>query len=253
MNRPRHLSRLAWLTLVTVVTFQPGSAMAGEVPELSDAEFVKLAEVAMLPGLRPPGPVTAITGDQETDAEIRALAEARGYLRRPTPAGPLVSVGGSQLQPAAALAFQWLQDDAAEAGYSIRLVSGFRSEATQAHTFLSGAGGSSMVAYEARLAWSAPPGYSKHHTGYVVDLALPGQSHNDFGRSEAYRWLVADNYAVLKSFGFVPSYPPGGPPQGPNPEPWELAFVGGWTFRCWRQLLFGDVVSRLGGPPRCPE
>jgi D-alanyl-D-alanine carboxypeptidase len=103
------------------------------------------------------------------------------------------------------------------------------------------------------LAWSAPPGYSKHHTGYVIDLALPGQDHNAFGRSAAYQWLIADNYLVLKSFGFVPSYPEEGPPQGPNPEAWEYAFVGGAAFRCWERILIGDVVTHLGGPPSCPD
>ena len=242
----------AWAMLaLAAVTSTP--AAAAEVPVLTDAQLVELAERAAGANLRPPGEAIPITGDEEIDDAIRAMAEARGYRRRPTPAGPLQLVDGQYLQPAAALAWEWLKRGAAEAGFSLQLVSGYRSEAGQVRTFVSGAGGSSLAAFEARLAWSAPPGYSKHHTGYVIDLALPGQSHNDFGGTAAHRWLVADNYAVAKSFGFVPSYPPDGPPQGPNPESWEFTYVGGWAFRCWRQLLIGSISIKLGGPPSCPE
>jgi len=242
-------------TAAVLVLAQATSAGAETppVPVLSDEEFVLLAERAGHSNLGRLGPVAPITGDEEIDNQIRDLAEARGYQRRPSPSGPLVDVDGQQLQPAAALAWEALKHAANEAGHSLRLVSGYRSVSMQVGTFLSGAGGIALADYEARLAWSAPPGYSKHHTGYVIDLALPGQSHNDFGRSAAYQWLVADNYRVLKNFGFVPSYPPGGPAQGPNPETWEYTFVGGWTFRCWRQLLFSDLAPDLGQTPDCPD
>lgn len=228
-------------------------AAEGRLPDYTDQEFVRLANLANLANLSPPGPPIAITGDDTTDAQIRTMAEARGYVLRPIPLEPLVEVDGELLQPPAAVAWKALQTEAANFGYSIRLVSGYRSVAAQAGIFVAGAGGRSMTAFEARLAWSAPPGYSKHHTGYVIDLALPGESHNSFGRSEAYLWLAADNYEVLKGFGFVPSYPPGGPPQGPNPEAWEYSYVGISVIRCGRQMMLGFLAPSRGAPPPCPN
>jgi D-alanyl-D-alanine carboxypeptidase len=239
--------------LLLLLSAPPAWAGLEDLPSFTDEELVRLVEAAGTANVLPPGDPIAITGDPDFDEELRARAEARGYTRRPIPAGPLVEVDGQLLQPPVVEAWRGLKEAAADAGYRIRIVSGYRSEAAQVSTFLSGVDGSSLEAYEERMAWSAPPGYSKHHTGYVIDLALPGQSHNDFSRSGAYRWLVADNYLVLKSFGFLPSYPPNGPPQGPNPEAWEYAYVGGWVFRCYRELLWGPQAIGLAGPPDCPD
>lgn len=238
-----------------VVVFLPTAAMAAEsrLPDYTDDEFVRLTELAELANLAPPGDPIAITGDGGIDEQIRLLAEARGYVLRPVPIDPLVEVDGELLQAPAAVAWEVLQAEAASAGFSIRLVSGYRSVSSQAGVFVAGAGGSTMRAFEARLAWSAPPGYSKHHTGYVIDLALPGESHNSFGQSETHSWLVADNYEVLKGLGFVPSYPPGGPPQGPNPESWEYSFVGIAVIRCGHQMMLGPLAPSRGDPPACPD
>ncbi len=45
-------------------------------------------------------------------------------------------------------------------------------------------------------------------------------------------WLRADDFAVAKRHGFVPSYPRGSAPQGPQPEPWEFVHVGVGAIRC---------------------
>lgn len=240
---------------ILFLVFLPVDALAaeGRLPDYTDDEFVRLTDLAPLANLSPPGALVPITGDEELDAQIRAVAEARGYVQRPVPIQPLVEVDGELLQLPVAIAWEALQFGAANHGYSIRLVSGYRSVSAQAGVFVSGAGGSTMRAFEARLAWSAPPGYSKHHTGYVIDLALPGESHNSFGNSEAFRWLVADNYEVLKGFGFVPSYPPGGPPQGPNAEAWEYSYVGISVIRCGHQLMLGFLAFSRGPPPPCPS
>jgi len=250
----RHMRRYTAVAVV-LLTLTPSPVLGAEsrLPDYTDAEFVRLAELAELINLSSPGPPPEITGNEEVDAQIRVLAEARGYVMRPVPEGPLVEVDSELLQEPAALAWRALKQKADTAGYSIRLVSGYRSVASQAGVFVGGAGGSTMRAYEARLAWSAPPGYSKHHTGYVIDLALPGESHNRFRQSEAYRWLVADNYEVLKGFGFVPSYPPDGPPQGPNPETWEYSYVGISVIRCGHQMMLGLLAPSRGGPPACPS
>ena len=242
----------ACAVILLVLVSSPALGTESRLPDYTDAEFVHLAELAELENLVPPGAPSAITGNEEIDFQIRVMAEARGYVLRQVPAGPLVEVDGELLQTHAAVAWRALKQEILNAGYSIRLVSGYRSVDSQASVFVAGAGGSTLQAYESRLAWSAPPGYSKHHTGYVIDLALPEESHNSFGRSEVYGWLVADNYMVLKGFGFVPSYPPGGPPQGPNPEAWEYTYVGIYVVRCGHEMMLGELAHSRSAPPACP-
>ncbi len=73
------------------------------------------------------------------------------------------------------------------------------------------------------LEFTAPPGYSRHHSGYTIDLF---GSTPIFANSPGYTWISANNYANAKKFGFVPSYPEGVKNQGPEPEPWEYIWVG---------------------------
>src|SRR5690606_25521512 len=51
------------------------------------------------------------------------------------------------------------------------------------------------------------------------------------------------NYANAKRFGFIPSYPPDGGKQGPEPEPWEFVWVGVEVIRC------GADLSGCAPPP----
>ena len=70
---------------------------------------------------------------------------------------------------------------------------------------------------------TAPPGYSRHHSGYTIDIS---GSTPIFANSPGFDWISKDNYANSREFGFIPSYPPNTPNQGPNPEEWEYIWVG---------------------------
>jgi LAS superfamily LD-carboxypeptidase LdcB len=195
-----------------------------------------------------PGPAPTITGQAEADERIARLALARGYrLRAEADPARLADAGGGRRLEAAALeAFRRLEAEAAAQGRSLQLVSGFRTVARQRTIFLEAlagqgreragraftageiAAGAADEALDATLAASAPPGFSRHHTGFALDLNDPstGRPFTEFGESAAYRWLAADNYLIAKRFGFIPSYPPGAGAQGPDPEPWEFVWVG---------------------------
>lgn len=82
-----------------------------------------------------------------------------------------------------------------------------------------------------RTKWSAPPGYSKHHTGYVLDIAQAG--YREFEGTPGHRWVSENGWANLLAHGWVPSYPDGATLQGPSPEPWEIAWVGHDEIACW--------------------
>lgn len=80
---------------------------------------------------------------------------------------------------------------------------------------------------KAILEKTAPPGYSKHHSGFTLDLAC-GENYivYDFEFTQCHEWLSKNNFENAKRFGFLPSYPNGVIDQGPNPEPWEYVWVG---------------------------
>jgi LAS superfamily LD-carboxypeptidase LdcB len=69
------------------------------------------------------------------------------------------------------------------------------------------------------------PGYSRHHTGYTIDLWCEDGS-STFLSSSCYKWISDNNYLKAKQSGWIPSYPAGTDDQGPEPEPWEYVWVG---------------------------
>jgi D-alanyl-D-alanine carboxypeptidase len=78
------------------------------------------------------------------------------------------------------------------------------------------------------LRFSSIPGFSKHHSGYTIDIAdtSQGQAFTEFRHTPGFEWISARNYLNAKRFGFIPSYPDGADGQGPDPEPWEYVWVG---------------------------
>ncbi len=216
----------------------PSPAHAGIVDDAVAAtahtpdELVASFDNAELPGLPGEGPAPGITGNADLDARIRAIAEARGYQRHAQPDRDLVVVDGFRVQPDAAAAWEALQGAALDAGHSIRITSAYRSPATQAGLFRSRLTSTTDADIDHVLATVAAPGYSRHHTGYTIDIRTPTHFLHDFANSEAYAWLAADNWAAAKSFGWLPSYPTGASVAGPDPEPWEFVWVGSINIIC---------------------
>jgi len=123
------------------------------------------------------------------------------------------------LMPAAADAWRAMRAAARADGIEIRIVSAFRSVDRQAEIVRRKlARGLSL---EEIFEVSAPPGYSEHHTGRAVDVAMDGaaQLEPGFGQTPAFRWL--SEYA--NSFSFFLSFPVGNP-HGFVYEPWHWCF-----------------------------
>ena len=195
-------------------------------------ELVASFDDAELAGLAPEGPGPAITGNADLDARIRAIAEARGYKRHAEPDRPLVVADGLRLQPEAAAAWEAFQGAALDAGHSIRITSAYRSPAFQATFFRSRLTSTTDAAIDHVLRTVAAPGYSRHHTGYTIDIRTPTHFLHNFANSEAYAWMAADSWAIAKSYGWLPSYPDGASQAGPDPEPWEFVWVGAINIVC---------------------
>jgi zinc D-Ala-D-Ala carboxypeptidase len=132
--------------------------------------------------------------------------------------------GDILMRKAAATAFLDLVGAAAAEGVSIVPLSGFRTIAEQRQLYFDVKAERGQTAQE-RAAWSAPPGYSEHHTGYTIDIGdanVPALNLNpDFESSAASRWMVKN----AAKFSFELSFTKGNK-QGVSYEPWHWRYVG---------------------------
>jgi D-alanyl-D-alanine carboxypeptidase len=125
-----------------------------------------------------------------------------------------------RLAPAAAEAWIRMLEAASEEGITLLAISGFRSVARQTEIIQGRlAKGETM---DAILRTVAAPGYSEHHTGRAVDIAVPGEPPltEAFAQTEAFAWLQANAH----DFGFSLSFPKGNT-HGIAFEPWHWCFV----------------------------
>lgn len=186
----------------------------------------------------------AITGNAKADAIIRNLAEDRGFILTSTPVSPISKTGepllkdtdDDLLQPYALKAWQELEKEAQKDNMPLQLISAYRSLARQRDLFMERLLGTGVTVEQIAqglgreqiqevLFLAAIPGYSRHHTGYTIDLHCD-DGLGAFEGSSCDKWLTADNYKKAKQHGWIPSYPPGAKEQGPEPEAWEYVWVG---------------------------
>jgi zinc D-Ala-D-Ala carboxypeptidase len=126
-----------------------------------------------------------------------------------------------QLTPEASAAWSSLRESALSAGVTLRIESAYRSVMYQAELVQQKLDRGMSI--DEALTINAPPGYSEHHTGRVVDISTPGAPtlETEFEETDAFRWLEAN----AASFGFVMTLPRGNR-YGYRYEPWHWCFVG---------------------------
>lgn len=118
-------------------------------------------------------------------------------------------------------AFDEMQADAKKEGINIDIISSFRSKKRQVHVFAKKFKDKTSPTPEemkSRLRFSAPSGYSEHHTGYAIDINSLDQS---FGDTEAGKWLA--EHAI--EYGFEMSFPKNNH-QNLGYEPWHFRYIG---------------------------
>lgn len=206
-------------------------------------ELVKLYSTLVYPNTQPLSEKPTITGNEAADIKIRYLAENMGYRLSVIPSSRIVELNepglmpGNLIQPLALVAWQDLKAAAQKENISLQIVAAHRSIEFQRVLFLrslSDAGinvngiadGYSDLAVTHVLARVAPPGYSRHHNGYTIDLACSGVDVENFKTTKCYAWLSKNNFENAKKFGWVPSYPDGVNEQRLKPKPWEFIWVG---------------------------
>jgi len=222
---PRHLSRAAYLALGRAAAVD-GARRNGRRLDPGGVSFPDAASFAPLRvHVELTGRARVRAPGRGARASLRVVARATAAL---SPAGgsaafpdasgegysgPLAYRQGQGMRPDVAPAFDRMAAAARrEAGISLLIVSGYRSDAEQARLF----------AAHPDPRWVAPPGQSLHRLGTELDL----------GPASAYGWLAANAHR----FGFVQRY---------SWEPWHygLALNAGST-----SVGFGDG-SRLRSLP----
>ncbi|MEZ5246602.1 MAG: M15 family metallopeptidase [Acidimicrobiales bacterium] len=243
--------------LVATGMLAAAPAAAQDAPSLVEPDtYLVMFDQADLRGMVRPDDVVydalvEITGDPEVDQRIRVAAEARGYTRRPVAAADLVPVDGRRLQDAAAEAWTAMKAAARDDGVALVMTSAYRDLDDQRALFLRRLDGrTSDTGIDEALRTSAPPGYSKHHGGYAIDVGQAGGSEVGFAGTAAYRWLSDFDFARAKRFGFIPSYPVDGEDMGPDPEAWEFVWVGPGRISCATGLASVAGFCDIGLEPR---
>lgn len=211
----------------------------GVLKTFSGQGFVDFYYTLAFPNTQQISEEAPITGNEKADNHIKQLAKARGYRIQSAPvADVLVDVGNNMLlQPRAANNWKSLKSVAAKDGIELSLTAGFRPADEQKTIFLNRLkiNGSELEevprgVFDSRinqvLITTALPGYSKHHTGYTIDISCPSDPNVVFEGSVCFSWLSKNNYKNAKNSGWIPSYPEGAKKQGPNPEAWEYVWVG---------------------------
>lgn len=214
-------------------------AKTGKLKVFTGVQFKDLYNNFAYPNTQRINENTPITGDEAADARIRQIAINRGYLIRSAPvSNAFQNVGENyQLQQRAAQPWLDLVEAAKKDGVSIGLNAAYRSADEQKQIFLSRLAqqrvpinGIATGAYDTQISevlrTTAVPGYSRHHTGYTVDITCKDMPSASFMYTSCFKWLSADNYKVAKEHGWIPSYPEGAGNQGPDPESWEYVWVG---------------------------
>lgn len=114
-------------------------------------------------------------------------------------------------------AYYNMRNAAVENGYSLPIISGFRSYETQKNLYNRYV---SIYGQAAADTFSAQPGKSEHQTGLAFDL---GWVDDDYAYTDEGKWLAQNCY----KYGFIIRYPEGKESiTGYKYEPWHVRYLG---------------------------
>jgi D-alanyl-D-alanine carboxypeptidase len=122
-----------------------------------------------------------------------------------------------------------LYEEALNAGFIMRIISGFRSYQTQSAVYENWINQEMSKGYNRKEAesiaaqYSARPGYSEHQLGTTVDLGAESCPSFSDCNNKIWAWLKDNAYR----FGFILSYPPNTQHiTGYVYEPWHYRWIG---------------------------
>ena len=132
----------------------------------------------------------------------------------------LIKVNGYKVHKDCAEAFNEMKKASKKEGLKLNVVSGYRSSTYQKQVFKRNFNGKFPTEKQMknRLKYSAPSGFSEHHTGLAIDI---NETEETFKNTQEYKWLM--NNAA--KFGFENSFPKNNA-QGLGFEPWHCRYIG---------------------------
>ncbi len=214
---------------------------------LNSYEFQKLYDATAYPNTTQLQEPPEITGDQTADARIRQIAESRGYKFQPVPVSAIVKseliqdTNTNLLQRPANDGLRVLLSLAKTDHIPLVATTGYRPIELQRQLFnqqlneaglssakiISGSGDDKVIGV---LLAVSPPGYSRHQTGYGVDLACAAPNTSAFELSVCANWLKQSNFSHAKQAGFIPSRIENSGPPPINTQVAEYVWVGSSAF-----------------------
>ncbi len=251
--------------LACIITPLAGCAPATQQAPVPVAAPSPVATPAAPPPAAIPTPSAPVTGPVALCGRgtVQRTADGRLFHHFPypdTPASTLIdappALGASckvhpALLPDLTRLLAAADADPAVAG-TVRAVSCHRSVALQQLTFCGGIGPDGSGSFAERAWASAPPGFSEHSTGYVIDFGSASAPACDadacFGATPAGRWLRAN----AARFGFEMSFPAGNKQQV-KWEPWHWRWVGTAASEASAapaRTMFATVRTRFPAEPK---
>ena len=179
------------------------------------------------------------TDIEETDVSKGYLMLINKYHRLSSDFEPddLVEVepeyGRGRTRRAVYDAYKALQDEANELGYHFKITSAYRAYDVQYglyQGYLEDEGGD----VDAVDRYSARPGHSEHQSGLCLDLSDAQYGMDNFGLSEASKWVNENCY----KYGFIIRYTEDKEAiTGYQAEPWQIRYVGD-------SIIAKDIMDR---------
>lgn len=164
------------------------------------------------------------SGRTITDPQLLLRADKQHSLGEYTP-NDLVEISlspGNYLRIEAAAALDRMIRAAHSEGVTLRVLSAYRSFATQMRLFENYA---RIYGREVANTFSALPGHSEHQLGTTIDFGNNDQTdlNSSFENTQQSHWLTEN----ARHYGFVLSYPKGREEEtGYIYEPWHYRYIG---------------------------
>lgn len=162
--------------------------------------------------------------------------------------GALTELEGVRVRNDAREPLARLLEAARKDGVRLRIAAGFRSVEQQRQLFVSGAK-KKGITKESYAWWTAPPGFSEHHSGLAVDFTEEGNPRSDFNpevfrKTAAFAWLRAR----AAQFGFELSFPENNGKRVAF-EPWHWRYVGDDSARAIFAVARAGRLAQDGSIP----
>ena len=130
------------------------------------------------------------------------------------------SKNGIKLVKEAKEMFEKMYEDAKKEGYTIRIISSYRSYNYQKYLYNNY---KNKYGEEEANKYSAKPGFSEHQTGLCIDIDNRILNYEQFDKTESYKWMKKNSY----KYGYIERYPKQKERiTGYTYEPWHYRYVG---------------------------